>query len=42
MIPLRLHEIARATGGQLVGDADPDRCVDGPVVLDSRAAADGS
>ncbi|MDQ1683607.1 MAG: UDP-N-acetylmuramoyl-tripeptide--D-alanyl-D-alanine ligase [Frankiaceae bacterium] len=42
MIPLRLHEIARATGGRLVGDADPDRCVDGPVVLDSRAAADGS
>jgi UDP-N-acetylmuramoyl-tripeptide--D-alanyl-D-alanine ligase len=42
VIPLRLHEIARATGGRLVGDADPDRCVDGPVVLDSRAAADGS
>ena len=42
MIPLPLHEIARATGGRLVGDADPDRVVDGPVVLDSRAAVDGS
>lgn len=42
MIPLRLHEIARATGGRLVGGADPDRTVDGPVVLDSRAAVAGS
>jgi len=42
MIPLPLHEIARATGGRLVGGADPDRVVDGPVVLDSRAAVDGS
>lgn len=42
MIPLRLHEIARATGGQLVEGADPDGCVDGPVVLDSRAAERGS
>jgi UDP-N-acetylmuramoyl-tripeptide--D-alanyl-D-alanine ligase len=42
MIPLRLHEIARATGGRLVDGADPDRVVDGAVVLDSRTAGDGS
>lgn len=42
MIPLRLHEIARATGGRLVDVADPDRIVDGPIVLDSRAALGGS
>lgn len=42
MIPLRLHEIARATGGRLVGGADPDCAVGGPVVLDSRAAVAGS
>ncbi|MBV9099142.1 MAG: UDP-N-acetylmuramoyl-tripeptide--D-alanyl-D-alanine ligase, partial [Frankiaceae bacterium] len=42
MIPLRLQEISRATGGRLVGGADPDACVDGPVVLDSRAVAAGA
>ena len=42
MIPLRLNEIARATGGRLVDGADPDRLVDGPVVLDSRSVAAGS
>jgi len=42
VIPLRLQEICRATGGRLVDGADPDRAVDGTVVLDSRAVADGS
>lgn len=42
MIPLRLQEICRATGGRLVDGADPDRVVDGAVVLDSRAVVDGS
>jgi UDP-N-acetylmuramoyl-tripeptide--D-alanyl-D-alanine ligase len=42
VIPLRLNEIARATGGRLVDGADPELCVDGPVVLDSRSAAAGS
>jgi UDP-N-acetylmuramoyl-tripeptide--D-alanyl-D-alanine ligase len=42
VIPLRLHDIARATGGRLVDGADADSCVDGPVVLDSRAAVAGS
>lgn len=42
MIPLPLQEIARATGGRLVGGADPDAVVDGTVVLDSRAVAPGS
>jgi UDP-N-acetylmuramoyl-tripeptide--D-alanyl-D-alanine ligase len=42
MIPLRLQDISRVTGGRLVGGADPEGCVDGPVVLDSRAVAAGS
>jgi UDP-N-acetylmuramoyl-tripeptide--D-alanyl-D-alanine ligase len=42
VIPLSLQEIARVTGGRLVDVDDSDRCVDGPVVLDSRAAAGGS
>ena len=42
MIPLRLQEICRATGGRLVDGADPDRVVDGTVVLDSRAVVEGS
>ncbi|MDQ1746075.1 MAG: UDP-N-acetylmuramoyl-tripeptide--D-alanyl-D-alanine ligase [Frankiaceae bacterium] len=42
MIPLRLQDISRVTGGRLVGGAGPDDCVDGPVVLDSRAVAAGS
>ncbi len=45
MIPLRLAEIARITGGQVhqgLAPADPDPLVDGPVVTDSREAAAGS
>ena len=50
MIPLRLSEIARITGGRVcdaidaagVGTAGVDPLVDGPVVTDSREAADGS
>jgi len=42
MIPLRLQEISRATGGRLVDGADPESYVDGAVVLDSRLAAAGS
>lgn len=45
MIALRLSEIARITGGQVhnASDApDADPVVDGPVVTDSREAADGS
>ncbi|HEY8654465.1 MAG TPA: UDP-N-acetylmuramoyl-tripeptide--D-alanyl-D-alanine ligase [Dermatophilaceae bacterium] len=45
MIPLRLSEIARITGGQLhdaVGGSGADPLVDGPVVTDSREASAGS
>jgi len=45
VIPLRLAEIARITGGQMHGAKDgaaPDPLVDGPVVTDSREAAAGS
>ncbi|MEP7017207.1 MAG: UDP-N-acetylmuramoyl-tripeptide--D-alanyl-D-alanine ligase [Actinomycetota bacterium] len=44
MIPLRLSEIARITGGQIQGldAASADLLVDGPVVTDSRDAAAGS
>ncbi len=45
MIPLRLAEIARITGGQMHGAkdaAEADPLVDGPVVTDSREAAAGS
>lgn len=45
MIPLRLSEIARITGGQLhpgLDAASSDPLVDGPVVTDSREAAAGS
>ena len=45
MIPLRLSEIARITGGQVhdgVDAAGADPLVDGPVVTDSREAGDGS
>ena len=45
MIPLRLSEIARITGGQLhqgLDAASADPLVDGPVVTDSREAAAGS
>ena len=45
MIPLRLSEIARITGGKTyhgIDDAPADPLVDGPVVTDSREAAAGS
>ena len=45
MIPLRLSEIARITGGRLhqgLDTASADPLVDGPVVTDSREAAAGS
>jgi UDP-N-acetylmuramoyl-tripeptide--D-alanyl-D-alanine ligase len=49
VIPLRLTEIARITGGQIHGATDgvldgaaSDPLVDGPVVTDSREAAAGS
>lgn len=45
MIPLRLSEIARITGGRLhqgLDAASADPLVDGPVVTDSREAAAGS
>ena len=45
MIPLRLSEIARITGGRIyhgIDDAPADPLVDGPVVTDSREAAAGS
>ena len=48
MIALKLSEIARITGGRLVGAleaigaAGADPLVDGPVVTDSREATDGS
>ena len=45
MIPLRLSEIARITGGRVHGGSDAwavDPLVDGPVVTDSREAAAGS
>ncbi|WP_168583698.1 UDP-N-acetylmuramoyl-tripeptide--D-alanyl-D-alanine ligase [Gephyromycinifex aptenodytis] len=40
MIPLSLGRIAQITGGELHGD--PQVCIDGPVVTDSRAAQPGS
>ena len=45
MIPLRLAEIARITGGRMhsaMDGAGADPLVDGPVVTDSREAAAGS
>src|SRR5665647_138112 len=45
MIPLRLAEIARITGGQIHGTTDDTRAdplVDGPVVTGSREATAGS
>jgi len=42
VIPLSLAEVARVTGGQLAGVADPAVLVTGPVVIDSREAAPGS
>ena len=45
MIPVRLSEIARITGGRLYpgpDNAGADPLVDGPVVTDSREAAGGS
>ena len=45
MIPLRLSEIARITGGQIhdaTGSSGADPLVDGPVVTDSREASAGS
>ena len=45
MIPLRLSEIARITGGEVhggLGEAGLDPLVDGPVVTDSREVAPGS
>jgi len=45
VIPLRLSEIARITGGQLhdaVDGSGADPLVDGPVVTDSREASAGS
>jgi UDP-N-acetylmuramoyl-tripeptide--D-alanyl-D-alanine ligase len=45
VIALRLHEIARITGGQVHDPSDAvgaDPLVDGPVVTDSREAAPGS
>jgi UDP-N-acetylmuramoyl-tripeptide--D-alanyl-D-alanine ligase len=48
VIPLRLSEIALITGGKIydavdaVDDGGADPLVDGPVVTDSREAADGS
>ena len=45
MIPLRLSEIARITGGEIhdvVGGSGADPLVDGPVVTDSREASAGS
>lgn len=45
MIPLRLSEIARITGGQIhdaMGGSGADPLVDGPVVTDSREARAGS
>lgn len=41
MIRLELAEIARLTGGQLTGGADPTSAVTGPVVIDSRRAEPG-
>ncbi|NMM25310.1 MAG: UDP-N-acetylmuramoyl-tripeptide--D-alanyl-D-alanine ligase [Phycicoccus sp.] len=45
MIPLRLSEIARITGGEIhdaLGGSGADPLVDGPVVTDSREASVGS
>ncbi len=45
MIPLRLSEIARITGGEIhdaLGGSGADPLVDGPVVTDSREASAGS
>jgi UDP-N-acetylmuramoyl-tripeptide--D-alanyl-D-alanine ligase len=42
VIPLSLAEVARVTGGQLAGVADPAALVTGPVVIDSREAGPGS
>ncbi|NUR96475.1 MAG: UDP-N-acetylmuramoyl-tripeptide--D-alanyl-D-alanine ligase [Kribbellaceae bacterium] len=40
MIPVSCGEIAEAVGGELVG-VEPTAVVDGPVVIDSRAAGSG-
>jgi UDP-N-acetylmuramoyl-tripeptide--D-alanyl-D-alanine ligase len=42
VIPLSLAEVARITGAQLAGVADPAAVVTGPVVIDSREAGPGS
>jgi len=42
MIPLELAEVARVTGGRLVGAAAPSTRVTGPVVIDSRRVEPGS
>lgn len=45
MIPLRLSQIARITGGEIndaLGGSGADPLVDGPVVTDSREASAGS
>jgi UDP-N-acetylmuramoyl-tripeptide--D-alanyl-D-alanine ligase len=41
MIPVRLSELAAATGGRLAGGARPDVAVSGPVVVDSRLVEPG-
>ena len=38
---MSLAELGDAVGGRLIGGADPDTMVDGPVVIDSRAAQAG-
>ena len=42
MISLQLAEVARVTGGRLVGGADPAAQVSGPVVIDSRRVVPGA
>lgn len=42
MIPLTVAQLARATGGQIIGPEGSEHVViDGPVVTDSRAVARG-
>ena len=41
MIPLTLAEVAAATGGELIGGADPDSVVTGSVEYDSRKVEPG-
>ena len=42
MIQLTLAEVAAAVGGRLVGGAEPDALVGGPVVIDSRRVRPGA